>query len=128
MYIQVLYHPCNIDVQLICCQHIDKTVYIHIYDIHDNLQHYTTITNLHILTYIVTIIVFESCYVVGDASAHSFEAVAEGNSFTRIGGASKPQPTVKKQSKKPGPNESCHCGSGKKYKKCHMLQDQKFNQ
>jgi len=25
--------------------------------------------------------------------------------------------------KKPGPNEPCHCGSGKKYKKCHAASD-----
>jgi preprotein translocase subunit SecA len=26
--------------------------------------------------------------------------------------------------KTPGPNDPCHCGSGKKYKKCHMAEDQ----
>jgi len=26
---------------------------------------------------------------------------------------------------KPGRNESCWCGSGKKYKKCHLLEDEK---
>ncbi|KAA0218480.1 preprotein translocase subunit SecA [bacterium] len=26
--------------------------------------------------------------------------------------------------KLPGPNDPCHCGSGKKYKKCHMASDQ----
>lgn len=26
--------------------------------------------------------------------------------------------------KLPGPNDPCHCGSGKKYKKCHMSEDQ----
>ena len=31
------------------------------------------------------------------------------------------QPVVK--SKVPGPNDPCWCGSGKKYKKCHMLND-----
>ncbi|MDR0884365.1 MAG: preprotein translocase subunit SecA [Oscillospiraceae bacterium] len=29
-----------------------------------------------------------------------------------------------RKSSKPGPNDPCHCGSGKKYKKCHMLEDQ----
>ena len=24
---------------------------------------------------------------------------------------------------RPGPNDPCHCGSGKKYKKCHMKSD-----
>lgn len=27
---------------------------------------------------------------------------------------------------KPGRNESCWCGSGKKYKKCHLPEDQKI--
>ena len=26
--------------------------------------------------------------------------------------------------KLPGPNDPCHCGSGKKYKKCHMAEDE----
>jgi uncharacterized protein YecA (UPF0149 family) len=34
------------------------------------------------------------------------------------------QATPKTQ-KKIGVNDPCHCGSGKKYKKCHMLQDAK---
>lgn len=29
----------------------------------------------------------------------------------------------KKGAKKPGQNEPCHCGSGKKYKKCHFSID-----
>jgi preprotein translocase subunit SecA len=33
------------------------------------------------------------------------------------------QHTVKRASAKLGANDPCHCGSGKKYKKCHMLQD-----
>ncbi|MBQ1544749.1 MAG: preprotein translocase subunit SecA [Clostridia bacterium] len=31
------------------------------------------------------------------------------------------KPIVK--AKRPGPNDPCWCGSGKKYKKCHMMQD-----
>ncbi|HLK63704.1 MAG TPA: SEC-C metal-binding domain-containing protein [Bryobacteraceae bacterium] len=34
-----------------------------------------------------------------------------------------PEPVVKVQ--KPGRNEPCWCGSGKKYKKCHLAQDEK---
>jgi uncharacterized protein YecA (UPF0149 family) len=30
-----------------------------------------------------------------------------------------------KTSVKPGRNEPCWCGSGKKYKKCHFLEDEK---
>jgi preprotein translocase subunit SecA len=39
--------------------------------------------------------------------------------------ASRPE-TVRKSAKdKIGRNEPCHCGSGKKYKNCHMRQDQR---
>ena len=31
------------------------------------------------------------------------------------------KPVIKQ--KKPGPNDPCWCGSGKKYKKCHMMED-----
>jgi preprotein translocase subunit SecA len=31
---------------------------------------------------------------------------------------------AREKSKTPGPNDPCHCGSGKKYKKCHMAEDQ----
>ena len=31
---------------------------------------------------------------------------------------------AREKSKQPGPNEPCWCGSGKKYKKCHMAEDQ----
>ena len=31
------------------------------------------------------------------------------------------KPVIKQ--KKPGPNDPCSCGSGKKYKKCHMMED-----
>src|SRR5262245_43508053 len=33
------------------------------------------------------------------------------------------QQTVRRETPKVGPNEPCPCGSGKKYKKCHGLQD-----
>jgi hypothetical protein len=32
--------------------------------------------------------------------------------------------TVRNTTARPGRNDPCHCGSGKKYKKCHLLQDQ----
>lgn len=59
-----------------------------------------------------------------DVNSHEFKPVADGSSFTAIGGAARPQPTIKKQTKI-GPNDVCHCGSGKKYKKCHHLADAK---
>ncbi|MDR3344731.1 MAG: SEC-C domain-containing protein [Oscillospiraceae bacterium] len=37
-------------------------------------------------------------------------------------GTEKKRPVRK--NKKPGPNDLCYCGSGKKYKKCHMLEDE----
>ena len=41
------------------------------------------------------------------------------------------QQTVRKSAQRPGRNQPCHCGSGKKYKRCCMRQDQlsgKFQQ
>ncbi|MBN1959852.1 MAG: preprotein translocase subunit SecA [Deltaproteobacteria bacterium] len=40
-------------------------------------------------------------------------------------GAPAKQETVRRATPKVGPNEPCPCGSGKKYKKCHMLSDQR---
>ncbi|MCZ7607099.1 MAG: SEC-C metal-binding domain-containing protein [Planctomycetota bacterium] len=31
---------------------------------------------------------------------------------------------AREKKKLPGPNEPCWCGSGKKYKKCHMAEDE----
>jgi preprotein translocase subunit SecA len=36
----------------------------------------------------------------------------------------RPEPVRATEKDKLGPNDPCHCGSGKKYKKCHMRQDQ----
>jgi preprotein translocase subunit SecA len=35
-----------------------------------------------------------------------------------------PQSTVRREGPKLGRNDPCHCGSGKKYKNCHLRQDQ----
>jgi preprotein translocase subunit SecA len=48
------------------------------------------------------------------------EAKAAGDNETE-----KKRPVRK--NKKPGPNDPCYCGSGKKYKKCHMLEDETGN-
>ena len=34
------------------------------------------------------------------------------------------QQTVRKSNQRPGRNKPCWCGSGKKYKHCHMREDQ----
>ncbi|MCU0475142.1 MAG: preprotein translocase subunit SecA [Anaerolineae bacterium] len=48
-----------------------------------------------------------------------------GQQATAAGRApEKPQPV--RAIKRPGPNEPCWCGSGKKYKVCHMREDQKL--
>ncbi len=39
-------------------------------------------------------------------------------------GERKTQQTVRKTSRRPGPNKPCWCGSGKKYKHCHRREDQ----
>ena len=50
------------------------------------------------------------------------EKVAKETGTTAAGaGEVKKQPLRKE--KKPGPNDPCHCGSGKKYKKCCMQKD-----
>ena len=49
-----------------------------------------------------------------------------------MGNAERPtQQTVRKSNQRPGRNKPCWCGSGKKYKHCHMREDQlsgKFQQ
>lgn len=37
------------------------------------------------------------------------------------------QQTIRKNKKRPGRNDQCWCGSGKKYKHCHMREDQQSN-
>ena len=67
-------------------------------------------------------------------------------SANRMGGGPKPSPqrslpggqgrapvlarpvTVRRTGAKVGRNDPCHCGSGKKYKKCHMLKDRQAGQ
>ncbi len=39
-------------------------------------------------------------------------------------GERRQQQTVRKTSRRPGPNKPCWCGSGKKYKHCHRREDQ----
>ncbi len=43
----------------------------------------------------------------------------QGSDEAEAGGTKQPI----KKAEHPGPNDPCWCGSGKKYKKCHMLQD-----
>jgi len=45
----------------------------------------------------------------------------KANPFASATTDSKPQPV--RSVKRPGPNDPCWCGSGKKYKKCHMQSD-----
>ena len=47
------------------------------------------------------------------------------------GGERPTQQTVRRNNQRPGRNKPCWCGSGKKYKHCHMREDQlsgKFQQ
>jgi preprotein translocase subunit SecA len=50
-------------------------------------------------------------------------AAAAGGPAGKLAAPGKPE-TVRRETPKVGPNEPCPCGSGKKYKKCHMLTDQ----
>ena len=55
------------------------------------------------------------------------EQVAKPVEFSGDGTLSTNKTVVKKKNKKPGPNEPCWCGSGKKYKKCHKPMDEGYS-
>ena len=58
------------------------------------------------------------------AAAAGGERVGEGEQTTnRAGGSSAPRKPIVNKQPKVGRNDPCPCGSGKKYKKCHMLGD-----
>jgi uncharacterized protein YchJ len=48
-----------------------------------------------------------------------------GNSFTPMRQTGEKATATVAKAKKVKPNDSCHCGSGKKYKKCHKTEDDK---
>ena len=54
------------------------------------------------------------------------EQVAKPVEFSSDGTLSTNKTVVKKKNKKPGPNDPCWCGSGKKYKKCHKPIDEGY--
>ncbi len=54
------------------------------------------------------------------------EQVAKPTEFSGDGTISGNKTVVKKKNKKPGPNDPCWCGSGKKYKKCHKPIDEGY--
>ena len=54
------------------------------------------------------------------------EQVAKPVEFSGDGTLSTNKTVVKKKNKKPGPNDPCWCGSGKKYKKCHKPIDEGY--
>ncbi|NUQ34037.1 MAG: SEC-C domain-containing protein [Planctomycetaceae bacterium] len=53
------------------------------------------------------------------------EAAAERKAHAHQQAASAPakQETAVRKGNAPGPNDPCWCGSGKKYKKCHLTSD-----
>ncbi len=57
---------------------------------------------------------------LGPQGGRGKEAPAVQGAAAPLGQPQKPQ-TVRREHAKVGPNEPCPCGSGKKYKKCHML-------
>ncbi len=66
-----------------------------------------------------------------EAEARAAEAAARANklgdgraSGRTAGGAAAKPVTVRREGAKVGRNAPCPCGSGKKYKKCHMMEDQ----
>ena len=52
--------------------------------------------------------------------------MAKPTEFSGDGTVSTNKTVVKKKNKKPGPNDPCWCGSGKKYKKCHKPIDEGY--
>jgi len=57
-----------------------------------------------------------------DVKDHAFAPYVDKKKFTGLL-PKKKEPTAKKEGKKPKPNEECHCGSKKKYKKCCFAKD-----
>jgi len=55
-----------------------------------------------------------------EVQADEFKPKQRAALVTNQAGASKPA-TAKREAPKIGRNDPCHCGSGKKYKKCHLL-------
>jgi len=53
--------------------------------------------------------------------------IARNIRTNRDAGGAVRQQTVRHTNKKPGRNDPCWCGSGKKYKKCHMKEDMRKN-
>ncbi|MFN8445099.1 MAG: preprotein translocase subunit SecA [Caldilineaceae bacterium] len=53
------------------------------------------------------------------------QPIARNIRTNRSDGGAQPQQTVKKSGPQLGRNDLCWCGSGKKYKNCHMASDQK---
>ena len=68
---------------------------------------------------------------VGGTSTSGMPAPTQAQAETRrqMDQASRAAPSAntgykaREKRKLPGPNDPCHCGSGKKYKKCHMAED-----
>ncbi|MBK9125301.1 MAG: preprotein translocase subunit SecA [Chloroflexi bacterium] len=60
----------------------------------------------------------------GRAAAPELAAASPAERATATAGNSGPErPQPVRAIKRPGPNDPCWCGSGQKYKKCHMKQD-----
>ena len=51
------------------------------------------------------------------------DAMAASRMQAETPGATKQAPAPVRVQKTPGRNDPCHCGSGKKYKHCHMKSD-----
>ena len=61
-----------------------------------------------------------SAFSSGTAAEGASGGSAQMAAQSEHGGAEiKPVETIRKTVREPGPNETCPCGSGKKYKKCH---------
>ena len=65
---------------------------------------------------------FEARYTQNDQEQHHREKSVferEDGEWKFVTGDELKNPTVRYETPKPGRNDPCSCGSGKKYKKCH---------
>ena len=67
---------------------------------------------------------FRNRWRATDYRKDEFDAFSAGGPAEEEGDG-KPRPVVVQ--KRPGRNQPCYCGSGKKYKKCHLPQDEQFS-
>jgi preprotein translocase subunit SecA len=64
----------------------------------------------------------ETLWVIGAATHETAPRAFEEQQQTNAGGEKKKVEPIRNKREKVGRNDPCPCGSGKKYKNCHMRQ------